>query len=241
MSNPVFKKELRQPLLTTFVKIQNTEPRRAPDRRPRPGHVVCLGGDAVGMRGWTRRGFSIVSDIKSARRLRDDVALAVGVVDVADLSVSGARWWKKKMQKNPHFQEEALQRLVDTEADLKSLGVPWFIITAASPIVRKRFRAPNAVISPHEFGEYLNEDDFHPTLPDVVPARDAYTKRTFVYHGCNFLMPRRRPVAPVFVSVRKKSGAVVRLSPLVAKRSHAKHRKLMPRGFLEACAVVHSS
>jgi len=53
------------------------------------------------------------------------------------------------------------------------------------------------------------------------------------------VLPRRKPVAAVWATVRRK-GKVRRVSPLLVKRKHRNVRRLSPLGFLEAVARLHA-
>ena len=146
---------------------------------------------------------------------------------------------KKKAAANPNFQKEALQRIRNVEKTLKRTNAPYVILTPPSPLIRKLFRAPDCTISPHEYGGWLKKGFNHPSYSAIVPPQDAYYKKTFVFTGGGFIIPRRKPVTPVYVEQQRKDGSVALVSPVVVRRKDANVRRLAPLGFLEAVAQTH--
>lgn len=217
---------------------------------PVPTFVACLGGDGLALRPWLKRGYaSLDADLRAApQRATEIVASHTGCIAFAcafppcvDLANAGARWWRRKRAANPNFQTEAIERLRSTELVLRSSGAPYCMFTPGSAMIRKLWKGPNAVISPYQYGGYLPEDHQHPTTPNVVPGRDRYHKHTYVFTGNGFVLPRRKPVVPVWVTKRhKKTGKLRRVSPVLAKRKYKHARRLAPLGFLQAVANLHA-
>lgn len=239
-----------QQLLTQWFD-DSAAPRR-PRRRPAPPPrlVVCLGGDGLALRPWLERGYRSLdeeiradpektADIVAARHGR--IAFACAFPPCVDLAAAGARWWRRKRAENPNFQTEAIDRLRNTELMLRSTGAPYVMFTPGSAMITKLWKGPSAIISPYQFGGYLPENHHHPTTPNVIPGRDRYHKHTYVFTGNGFVLPRRKPVTPVWVMKKhKKTGKVRRVSPVLAKRKHKHARRLAPLGFLTAVANLHS-
>jgi hypothetical protein len=229
---------------------------RAKPRRPRqtpvppPRVVLCLDGDELALRPWLRTGHRSLDDELRAdpnntaavvAAQRGNVAFACAFPPCTDLAAAGARWWRRKRTENPEFQNEAVARLRETERILASSGAPYCIFTPSSAIITKLWKSPNAVISPYQFGGYLPETHTHPTST-AIPSRDRYHKQTFLFTGNGFVLPRRKPLVPVWVLRRnKKTGKTKRLSPIFAKRKHKHARKLAPLGFLAAVARLHGN
>jgi hypothetical protein len=97
-----------------------------------------------------------------------------------DVAVSGARW----------FKDKGLGALVDAlelfDAALRLAewtGAPYFIENPVS-VVSSYWRKPDYVFDPCDYGGYLQ------------PPVDAYTKKTCLWTGNGFLMPRTRRVVP---------------------------------------------
>lgn len=85
----------------------------------------------------------------------------------------------------------------------------WWLLENPVGRLTHYLGTPSYVFSPHEYGGYL------------LPAGDAYTKRTCLWTGGSFLMPERRCVEPVQGS-------------LVEKVSDVDRRSETPRGFARA-------
>ncbi len=239
-----------QPTLTHWFS-DGAEPRRANPKIPTPRLVLCLGGDGLALRAWTRRGYPRRERdggegdprraLPAVAARRDRIAFACALPRCTDLASSGARWWKRKRAANPNFQSEAIQKLRDTERVLRASGAPYVMLTPASALIKKLWKSPRAVVSPHQYGGYLVENAAHPVHPDVIPTQDRYHKSTYVFSGNGFVLPRRKPRPPVWVLKKnKKTGKVVRISPVLAKRKHRNARRYSPLGFMEAIAQLHA-
>lgn len=221
-------------------------------RRSSPRFTLCLGGDGLALRSWAASGkYTCLSQtIRKAPLLTEEIvkkhagsiAVALAFPPCVDLASAGARWWKKKRSVNPNFQADAVERLRKTERLLVASRAPYVMFTPASPLISKLFKKPRAIISPYQFGQYLQPDFAHPTHSEVIPARDAYHKKTFLYFGNGFVFPRRKPVAPEWTKIKsRKTGKIRLVSPVFAKRKNKVQRKLSPLGFCEAVYLLHGS
>lgn len=126
------------------------------------------------------------------------------------LAVSGARW----------FAEKGLAALIDglevVEACRRiaeSTGAPWMI---ENPVGRLStcWRKPDFLFDPSEFALYADD-----------PDAEAYTKRTCLWVGGGFQLPRRRPVEAVH-------GSLFHRTPPSAERGDI--RSVTPQGFARA-------
>lgn len=228
-----------QTLLTRWFD-DRAAPRVRRPRSPAPRLVACLGGDGLALRPWMERGYrSLDAEVVAAHQ--GNIAFACAFPPCTDLASAGARWWRRKRAKNPNFQEEAVERLRATERALRASGAPFVMFTPGSATITKLWKGPSAVISPYQYGGYLPEGHQHPTAPNVIPGQDRYHKQTYVFTGNGFVLPRRKPVVPVWVVKKdKKTGKPQRISPVLAKRKHRHARRLAPLGFLTAVAELHA-
>lgn len=144
-----------------------------------------------------------------------------------DLAVSGSRHFEDKRKKNPTFQVEAVITCKLAARLAKKYNVPYMIENPVS-VLSSLWLKPEYVFNPYEYGGYLPEDDTHPMFPDVIPARDAYVKKTCLWAGNGFVMPDVDEV--VAGSVDNPGWA-----KLGGKSARTKTiRSLTPRGFAKA-------
>lgn len=149
-----------------------------------------------------------------------------------NLAVSGSRHFARKLKENPICQIEAVAAAKAAHHLADVFGVPYMIENPVS-VMSSIWRKPDYIFNPCEYGGYLAEDDSHPFFPDVIPARDAYNKKTCLWTGNGFVMPDKRPVDA-------HSGANPGWEKLGGKSARTKMiRSLTPRGF--ACAVYEEN
>jgi hypothetical protein len=136
-------------------------------------------------------------DLNTLRRLislhLDQAAFMSAFPPCADLESSGRRRWPKKEKINPHFQTDAVSRVLLSDWFAGVLGCPYYIENPVGALPRL-WHKPDFRFDPCDFGGYLPEDDVHPKWPEVIPARDAYRKRTCLWTGGGFKMPMKRSV-----------------------------------------------
>jgi hypothetical protein len=107
-------------------------------------------------------------------------------------------------------------------------GAPYAIENPVS-VLSTLWRKPNYTFNPCDYGGFIPEgQEVHPEFPDIIPARDAYKKKTCIWSGSGFIMPLRWPV-PV------ESDNNPGWAKLGGKSGRTKYiRSLTPRGFAEA-------
>lgn len=126
-----------------------------------------------------------------------------------DVAVSGARWFQDK---GLGSLIEAL-RLFDATIRLAEwTGAPYMIENPVST-VSSYWRKPDHIFDPCDYGAYLS------------PPRDAYTKKTCLWTGNGFVMPRAKPVKPV------EGSRMHRLPP---SNHRAAIRSATPKAFAQA-------
>jgi hypothetical protein len=126
-----------------------------------------------------------------------------------DVAVSGARW----------FQDKGLGGLIDSlelfDATVRLADwtkAPYMIENPISTI-STYWRKPDYMFNPSDYGAYLS------------PPGDAYTKKTSLWTGNGFVMPRPRRVVPVDGS---------RMHKLPPSERRVALRSETPRGFARA-------
>lgn len=77
-------------------------------------------------------------------------------------------------------------------------------------------------------------DDLHPVYPEYIKPRDAYPKKTCIWHGNNFIEPLKKPVfvEPGYSDQHQKLGG----KSLKTKNI----RSATPRVFAKAVAIYNA-
>lgn len=156
-----------------------------------------------------------------------DIEMVFGFPECTDLAVSGAAHFPAKFDENPFFQDEAMV-LVYLVRDLgEKIGCKWALENPVS-VISSKWRKPDFYFNPWEYGGYLPEDDKHPIYPEYIKPRDAYPKKTGIWHGNGFVKPELKPVPvePGYSDQHKKLGG----KSLKTKNI----RSATPRGFAKA-------
>ena len=173
---------------------------------------------------WLDRAF-IASAINGAFGDRPDIIFAFP--PCTDLAVSGAAHFERKRKLDPDFQVNAVRtcRVAQRLADV--FGVPYMIENPVS-VLSTMWRRPDHTFHPYEFGGLLPENDQHPFFPEIIKPRDAYPKKTCLWTGGGFVMPRARPVsvAAGYSEQHNRLGGKSTLTKTI--------RSLTPRGFARA-------
>jgi len=132
-----------------------------------------------------------------------------------DVAVSGARWFQDK---GIGSLIEALQLFEAAVRIAEWTGAPYMIENPVSTI-STYWRKPDVVFHPCDYGGYLK------------PPSDAYTKRTCLWTGNGFEMPKTKRVAPV-------EGSRMHLLGPSANREAM--RSVTPKGFAQAVFEANS-
>jgi len=130
------------------------------------------------------------------------------------VAVSGARW----------FRDKGLEGLIrslelfDAAVRLAEWAKAPYMIENPVSTISTYWRKPNYTFHPCDYGKYLS------------PPGDAYTKRTCLWTGNGFKMPKARRIAPTEGS---------RMHTLPPSSQRAMLRSVTPLGF--ARAVFHAN
>ena len=163
-----------------------------------------------------------------------DVAMLFSFPACTDLAISGAGHFAAKAAGNPSYRAEAMA-LVYLGRDIgEQYGVPYMIENPVS-VISTEWRKPDYMFQPCDYGGYLPEVGDVSPYPDVIPARDAYTKKTCLWTGNGFRMPEARPVEPVKFQDKNGlnySGPAFKLGGKSLRTKNI--RSATPRGFAKA-------
>ena len=161
--------------------------------------------------------------------LNEDVIFAMAFPVCTDLAVSGAAWFKSKAEKDPEFQNKAVQNARRCSQMFRSWGVPFYIENPVSVLATK-WRKPDHMFHPYEYGGYIKKgEEVHPLYPDYIAPSDAYSKKTCLWTGKGFKMPVKDPVDC------ESYGKSTQHAKLGGKSLKTKNiRSATPRGFAEA-------
>ena len=181
----------------------------------------CFCVDVQHPKGTSRRGnvYLVGADLLDWLPPREDYSAAFAFTPCTNLSVSGARW----------FMEKGIEGLLDGLAlfrrgieILEWTGALWM---AENPVstVSSYFRKPDFTFDPYEYAGYL---------PECERRSEAYTKKTCLWTGGGFTMPRKRPVTPTLKSP-------IHYMPPSEDRGHK--RSATPRGFARAVFEANRS
>lgn len=149
-----------------------------------------------------------------------------------NLAVSGSRHFARKRELDPDFQIKAANtcRIAAKIAD--HFSSPYMIENPVS-VLSSLWRKPDHAFHPCAYGGYLPEDDEHPAFPDIIPPRDAYSKKTCLWTGNGFVMPEPNQVLP-------EGDSNPGWAKLGGKSSRTKMiRSLTPRGFAKAVMLAN--
>lgn len=127
-----------------------------------------------------------------------------------------------------HREQKDICMAVSTARIAERLGkdfeCPWMVENPVGKL-SSLWRKPDYYFNPYEYGGYMtgDEESYHPRMP----ARDAYTKKTCLWTGNDFVMPERKPVEHI--------GKFWGWAYLGGKSAKTKQlRSLTPRGFAQA-------
>jgi hypothetical protein len=169
-----------------------------------------------------------------AKRKGIPVVFGMAFPVCTDMAVSGAAHFKRKAERDPEFQNKAVNYAVQCSHYFESLNIPYFIENPVSVLATK-WRKPDYTFHPYEYGGYIHDDHAkHPRWPEYIAAKDAYPKKTCLWTGNGFVMPWTDPVQP-------EQGYSTQHKKLGGKSQRTKDiRSATPRGFAKAVYEFNS-
>ncbi len=152
-------------------------------------------------------------------------SLVVSFAPCTDLAVSGAAHFARKLERDPNCQWKAANM-----AKLASkFGCPYAVENPVS-VLSSLWRKPNLYFDPIDFSGYV--DGEHPEFPDIIPARDAYFKRTCLWTGKGFVLPEKRRGEGLEDAGKAQFHGHTKLGGKSARTKYI--RSLTPRGMSQA-------
>lgn len=106
---------------------------------------------------------------------RGVVAAVFGFPPCTDMAVSGARWFRDKYEADSMFQAKAVMVAEQCRTAGRLSGAPWFVENPVS-VLASAFGKP--------------QHYFHPADYTAFEPGDNYTKKTSLWTGGGFIMPR---------------------------------------------------
>jgi len=157
-------------------------------------------------------------------------SLVISFPPCTDLAVSGARHFEAKLQRDPHCQTRAV-----TMAQLAAQFNCPYVLENPVSVLATLWRKPDAYVHPWEFTGYIGGDEvIHPEFPGIIPDGDMYNKKTCLWFGNGFIMPRKlhrgSPTATKNPGWEKLGGKSARTKYI---------RSLTPRGLSRA--IYHAN
>lgn len=112
-----------------------------------------------------------------ARMIRNGTVIAIvfGFPPCTDMAVSGARWFKDKYAKDKLFQAKAVMVAEQCRTIGRLTGAPYLVENPVS-VLSSAFGKPQHIFNPHEYTAY--------------EPSDHYTKKTCLWTGGGFVMPK---------------------------------------------------
>ena len=167
-------------------------------------------------------------DVRAALRALDMhyPSLVISFAPCTDLAVSGAAHFARKKQANPRFQHDAtrMARLAE------EFDCPYVVENPVS-VLATTWRKPNVYVHPWQFSYlYLTYGltPKHPEFPDIIPKFDWYNKKTGLWFGNGFKLPR-------YDTTNGPTGDFPGHVKLGGKSARTKYiRSLTPRSFAYA-------
>lgn len=149
------------------------------------------------------------ADVRDWLPPRRQYAIAFAFPPCTHLAVSGARWFKDK---GLGKLSEAISTVAACARICEWTAAPWMLENPVGTL-STYWRKPDYTFDPYEYGGYL------------AKPGDAYTKKTCLWMGNDFIMPPMKPVDPV------EGDRIHRMPP---SPERADLRFVTPLGFAQA-------
>jgi hypothetical protein len=158
----------------------------------------------------------IGADVRSFELPELEYAFVFAFPPCTDLAVSGARWFKDKGLEALY---EALGVVIACKKLCEQTGAPYLIENPISTLATY-WRKPDHMFNPCDYAGYLTD-----------PEPEAYTKKTCLWVGNGFRIPKPKPVFPVHGS---------KMHRLPPSEDRAELRAVTPIGFSQAVFMANA-
>lgn len=175
----------------------------------RDGQITRIGHVIDSARTW-----SFLRQVLKGR----SVAFVAAFPPCTDLAVSGSRWFEEKSRADWAFQFKAMQVVWHCQAIGEMSGAPWLVENPVS-VISSIWRKPDHTFNPCDFTLYAPEDN--------------YTKKTMLWTGGGFIMPK-----PARDSTCGPPDDRIHRAPPGPNR--ANFRSATPKGFARAVFLSNS-
>jgi len=164
----------------------------------------------------------------------DKVDLLLAFPVCTHLAICGNSSKKLKLALDANVEIEAAQHAINCADLADRFGCPYMIENPISRLATL-WRKPDYYFHPFEFGGYLSDDEaVHPTWPDYIAPKDAYSKKTCLWCSDSFVFPEKKPVEC------ESFGASTQYRKLGGKSIKTKNiRSATPRGFAKAVFLAN--
>lgn len=157
----------------------------------------------------------VEADVREYQPPKGDYAAAFAFPPCTHLAGSGARWWKDKGLSK---LAESIELVAACHETLTELGCPWMLENPVGAL-STHWREPDHTFDPCEFDSYTDDDN-------------AYTKRTCLWTGGGFRMPRADGIP--------RDDADDRIHKMAPSEDRADKRAATPMGFARAVYLAHT-
>jgi hypothetical protein len=189
--------------------------------------IVFDGGGSIHFRPWDATNRSQNKDMTI--RHMHTIRFLSCFPPCTELTVAGANWFKRKAAKDPKFQIKAIQLVWVAKAMADYWDCPYYIENPVG-VISTMWKKPNYKFHPYEYGGYLSEAEADHPIYSQITAKDEYPKKTCLWTGNGFVMPK--PIYSVPPKLENKFASFhMKLSGWMDKKERSNIRSATPRGF----------
>jgi len=157
-------------------------------------------------------------------------SLVLSFAPCTDMAVSGAAHFARKLEADPQCQQKAVRMARLAE----KFGCAYAVENPIS-ILASLWRKPNHYWHPWFYADRCPTGP-HPEFPELIPEQDMYNKKSCLWTGNGFVLPKQTNMVPPLEKVNPGHRW------LGGKSARTKYiRSLTPRGFSQAVYECNST